>query len=171
MEKHNYTVTVNGKLEHKIERESKWNGSIDGKSYACDVVATGPGKLHIIQDGRSYDVEVVSCDSTSKTLTIVVNSNKYQIQVSDKYDELLKSLGMDKSSGAKVSEMKAPMPGMVLDVLVTEGQAISKGDAIVVLEAMKMENILKAPGDTVVKKVLVKKGTAVEKNQVLISFN
>jgi acetyl/propionyl-CoA carboxylase alpha subunit len=90
--------------------------------------------------------------------------------ISDRYDELLRSLGMDKAMGAKVNELKAPMPGLVLDIRVTEGQSVAKGEAVIVLEAMKMENILKAPADVVVKKIVAKKGNAVEKNQVLVTF-
>jgi biotin carboxyl carrier protein len=62
------------------------------------------------------------------------------------------------------------MPGMVLDVKVTEGDAVKKGDALLVLEAMKMENIIRSTGAGVVKKIHVKKGVAVEKSQVLIRF-
>ena len=62
------------------------------------------------------------------------------------------------------------MPGMVLNILVTEGQDIKKGDPLIVLEAMKMENVLKSPTDGIVKKINVNKGIAVEKNQVLIQF-
>jgi biotin carboxyl carrier protein len=62
------------------------------------------------------------------------------------------------------------MPGLVLNVLVSDGQSVAKGDAVLVLEAMKMENIIKAPADGVVKKVAVVKGDKVEKNQVMISM-
>jgi biotin carboxyl carrier protein len=70
----------------------------------------------------------------------------------------------------KVNDVKAPMPGMVFNVLVSEGQDIKKGDPLIVLEAMKMENVLKSPTDGTVKKIAVTKGVAVEKNQVLIQF-
>lgn len=79
-------------------------------------------------------------------------------------------MGIDLSAGPKVNDMKAPMPGLVLNVLVENGQTIKKGDAIVVLEAMKMENILKSPSDGIVKKVHVIKGDKVEKNQVMVNF-
>jgi len=70
----------------------------------------------------------------------------------------------------KVNDIKAPMPGMVLNILVDEGQEVKKGDALIVLEAMKMENILKSPVDGVIKKIAINKGVAVEKNQLLIQF-
>ena len=62
------------------------------------------------------------------------------------------------------------MPGMVLNILVAEGQEVKKGEALIILEAMKMENILKSPTDGVIKKIAINKGVAVEKNQILIQF-
>lgn len=100
-----------------------------------------------------------------------MNGNKYTVQIKDKYDDLLKELGIDTASAKKVKEMKAPMPGLVVDVRVKEGDTIKKGDALVVLQAMKMENILKSPADVIVKKIHIKKDDTVEKNQILISFS
>ena len=77
---------------------------------------------------------------------------------------------MDALASKKVNEVKAPMPGMVLNILVQEGAEVKKGDALLVLEAMKMENIIKSPCDGTVKRVAATKGTAVEKNQLLIQF-
>jgi biotin carboxyl carrier protein len=77
---------------------------------------------------------------------------------------------LDNLNSKKVNEVKAPMPGLVLEIRVNVGDAVKKGDAILVLEAMKMENILKSPTDGTVSKINVKKGIAVEKNQVLINF-
>ncbi|MGZ4036047.1 MAG: acetyl-CoA carboxylase biotin carboxyl carrier protein subunit, partial [Bacteroidia bacterium] len=121
-------------------------------------------------DNRSYNVEVVKADAAEKSFLVSVNGNKYQLNVKDKFDELLKSLGFDDLNAKKVNEIKAPMPGLVLDVRVAEGDSVKKGDPILVLEAMKMENIIKSPTDGIVKKINVKKGLAVEKNQVLINF-
>jgi biotin carboxyl carrier protein len=77
---------------------------------------------------------------------------------------------LDNLATKKVNDIKAPMPGMVLNILVKEGDTVKKGDAILVLEAMKMENILKSPTDGLIKKIAAVKGTAVEKNQLLIQF-
>ena len=115
-------------------------------------------------------MEVIKADSIEKSFLVSVNGNKYQLQVKDKFDELLKSLGFDELNSKKVNELKAPMPGLVLDIRVAEGGQVKKGDAVLVLEAMKMENIIKSPTDGVIKKINVKKGVAVEKNQVLINF-
>ena len=163
-------VKVNNKHEHTIEFENPSAGTIDGAAFSWDVIKVKDGSFHIIKDNKSYSVEVVKADIKEKSFTISVNGNKYQLAVKDKFDELLQSLGLDSMASKKVNEIKAPMPGLVLDVKVNEGDAVKKGDAILVLEAMKMENNIKSPTDGIVKKIHVKKGMAVEKNQVLINF-
>jgi biotin carboxyl carrier protein len=109
-------------------------------------------------------------NSEEKTLVIKVNSVKFNLKIKDRYDELLHSLGLDSLSNKKINDIKAPMPGMVLNILVNEGDTIKKGDPLIVLEAMKMENILKSPTDGIIKKIPINKGVAVEKNQLLIQF-
>jgi acetyl/propionyl-CoA carboxylase alpha subunit len=166
-----YKINVNNKYDLAVELASdNKGGNLNGKDIAWDIVEITNGSFHIIMNNVSYTAEVVKADYTEKSFVISVNGTKYTLNVKDKFDELLKTLGMDKLSSGKVNEIKAPMPGLVLDVRVSEGSTVKKGDAVVVLEAMKMENILKSPTDGVVKKISVKKGTAVEKNQVLINF-
>ena len=85
-------------------------------------------------------------------------------------DELLKSMGLEGALTPKINDLKAPMPGLVLDVMVASGTEVKKDEPLMILEAMKMENILKSPGDAVVKSIEIEKGNAVDKNQVLIHF-
>jgi biotin carboxyl carrier protein len=77
---------------------------------------------------------------------------------------------MNNLQNNSAKEIKAPMPGLIFDIKVKEGDEVKKGDPVLILEAMKMENILKSPGDGTVKKIKIKKGESVEKNQVLIQF-
>src|ERR1035437_3214637 len=163
-------VTVNNKKEHTIVLTNSNGGTIDENTFLWDVIEVKDGSFHIIKNNKSYNVEVIKADAVEKSFLISVNGNKYQLNVKDKYDALLKSLGLDTLNSKKVNELKAPMPGLVLDVRVSEGDTVKKGDPILVLEAMKMENIIKSPTDGVIKKINVKKGLAVEKNQVLINF-
>jgi biotin carboxyl carrier protein len=79
-------------------------------------------------------------------------------------------MGLSTNITFQIKEIKAPMPGLVLDLEVEPGQTVSQGDVLLILEAMKMENVLKSPGDGIVKSIAVKKGDAVEKGQILIEM-
>ena len=152
----------------KINSKNK-NFSINDIPVTIDLLEQN-SKIHALYNNTSYNVELVEINELEKTVDVKVNGHVHKVIVKDKYDALLKSLGMDMLAAAKVNELKAPMPGLVLEIKVVEGTEVKKGDGIIVLEAMKMENILKSPTDGIIKKIRVTKGTAVEKNQVLIDF-
>ncbi|MBA2421733.1 MAG: acetyl-CoA carboxylase biotin carboxyl carrier protein subunit [Chitinophagales bacterium] len=164
-----YKVKVSKDPEREIdfsENEFKING-IGG---TWDKVVVGNNRWHIIKDHSSYLCEIVAADRISKTLIIKVNGTNYNVELKDRYDELLKMMGMEGATIKKVNNIKAPMPGLVLKLIVTEGEEIKKGDSVLILEAMKMENIIKAPGDGKIKSIKVKVKEAVEKNQVLLEL-
>jgi biotin carboxyl carrier protein len=162
----------NQEKEYTIEFENREmnSGSIDGEKFLLDILKSKDGSFHVLENNKGYNIELIAANYEEKQVVLSVNGNKYTVNLRDKYDELLKSLGMDKLMAGKVNELKAPMPGLVLDIFVTPGSIVKKGDPVIVLEAMKMENVLKAAGDGVVKKIAVEKKQAVEKNQLLISF-
>ncbi len=166
-----YKLTINDSKVVKAELANDGSITLDSKELRPDVIEIRDGVFHIISENRSYNAEVVKHDAVEKTFHIRVNTNIYKIQVRDKYDVLLKELGLDTLQSKKVTDLKAPMPGLVVEVAVVEGQEIKAGDRILVLEAMKMENILKAPADAVIKKINVAKGETVEKNEVMIVFS
>lgn len=169
MTENNYVVKINNS-EYKVQLSGEGKAHIDEHDLSYDLLIESKGTLHVILNNKSYIADIVKADKKEKSFTIIVNGVKHQIEVKDKFDMLLKSMGLDNLAHAKVNNMKAPMPGLVLDVKVETGTHVKKGDPVVVLEAMKMENILKSPGDGIVKKVTVQKGVAVEKNQVLVEF-
>jgi biotin carboxyl carrier protein len=143
---------------------------LNGKTVNADVVKLDKNKFHVIINHSSYTIELLVKDENAKNQTILVNGQKQTIEIKDKYDDLLKQLGMDKLMGNKANLLKAPMPGLVLKMLVTEGQAVKKGDGLLILEAMKMENIIKAPSDGIVKKIHIEEKNTVDKNQKMIEF-
>lgn len=157
-----YSIDFRGK--------EKQEGLLNGEAFQWDVAEVKKNYFHILKDNRSYLAEVLKTDPVKKTFVIRVNGSRHEVQVSDRYDELLHSMGMDAADAQKVKEVKAPMPGLVLDIAVEAGQLVKTGDALLVLEAMKMENILKSPADGIVKKINVKRRDTVEKNAVLIHF-
>ena len=160
---------VNEKETFIIEKTAEgW--MVNGKKLNPDILHLKEGRYHVIADNKSVSVEVISSDTISKKHTLKINGQLFDVQLRDQYDDLLQALGMDEAAGKKTGDLKAPMPGLVVSVAVEEGALVKKGDTLVVLEAMKMENSLKAAGDATVKKILVQKGVTVEKNQVLIQL-
>jgi len=164
-----YQVKVNDQYNYDIDKDGD-GLLINGENVSADISRLNASAWHIINNLKSYNVEVVSFDSVEKTASIKVNNNIYTVTAKDQFDILLDKLGLSSLNAAKVSEIKAPMPGMVLKVFVNEGMEIKKGDNLFTLEAMKMENIIKAPADVVVKAVKIKPGDKVEKGQVLLMF-
>lgn len=168
-----YNITINGKNTLKSELDFKSNkvsGTLNGKPVEADILNVANQEYHLLLNDRSYNILLVKADYAEKKLIIKVNGKKYTLDVKDKYDELLHNLGLDNIAAKKINDVKAPMPGMVLNILVGEGQQVKKGDSLLVLEAMKMENVIKSPTDGVIKKIVATKGNAVEKNQLLIQF-
>jgi len=135
-----------------------------------DLLQLDTNKFHIIQGTKSYLAEVVAANYQDKTFDIQINDNTYTVQVKDKFDLLVDKMGLSVIAAQKMNNIKAPMPGLVLDISVAVGDTVQKGDPVLILEAMKMENVIKADGEATVKEIIIKKGTAVEKNQILVEF-
>ena len=168
-----YNITVNGTKTLKTDltiSQNNFRGSLNDIAVKGDFIRISDYEYHLLYNNTSYNVEVVKLNAEEKTMLLKINSVKFELQLKDKYDQLLHNLGLDNLVSKKVNDVKAPMPGMVLKILVTEGTEVKKGDALLILEAMKMENILKSPSDGVVKKIAATQGVAVEKNQLLIQF-
>jgi biotin carboxyl carrier protein len=165
-----YHLKVNEKFNFELnETQGAW--TVNGDQIDADTLVIKDNLLHILHQHTSYRVEIVSFSKEEKTAIIKVNGHTYSIVIKDQYDDLLHQLGLDNLQSAKVAELKAPMPGLVLSVLVKEGDEIKKGDNLLVLEAMKMENIIKSPADVTIKSIKIKPSDKVEKNQVLIQFS
>ena len=143
---------------------------IDGNEFEFDLAKLSEGKYHIISNNKSYSVELVSLDKDKKVVEVKVNNSVYQVALKDKMDELLEKLGMDNLLEVKTEDLKAPMPGLILEIAVEKGQEVAKGDKLLILEAMKMENVIKAAGDGIVDSVKVEVGNSVDNGQVLITF-
>lgn len=156
--------------EFDIEIISDKEVRLNNESKNLDVISLSDSKKHVILDNKSYSIEYVSFDKEKKEAILKVNNNTYKVTLKDKYDLLLKELGMSNMATKVIKEIKAPMPGLVVSIEVEKGQEVKAGDAILILEAMKMENVLKSPIDGVIKSIKTEKSTTVDKNAVLIEF-
>ena len=160
---------VFGEKSYKVE-PSKKEGFviINNEEKKVDAIQVGPNTYHLLVDSQSVTIEVVDADSANPEF--MVNGKPYKPTVKTETDLLLERLGLNIKAKKELKELKAPMPGLVLEFRVSPGDVVNEGDPLVVLEAMKMENILKSPGTATVKDIEVSKGDAIEKNQVLITF-
>lgn len=156
----NYLVTVDNKeIALKKEDVAALDSiSIDGEDY------------HILEEKKAFKVSLINADFLNKALTLTVNGNTYHIKIEDEYDQQVRKMGLLAVTSQKVNSIKAPMPGLIVNVMVKVGQEISEGTPLLVLSAMKMENIILAQGDGVVKSIEVKKDDAVEKGQLIIEM-
>lgn len=163
-------ATVNAKEDAIVlERTSPTAPWVPAGEGSTDLVRTGPSTFSLVRNGRSHHVLVLKEDKENGTVRLRIGAHTYTVQLQDDRSRLMQTLGLDKAA-TKVKEIKAPMPGMVLNILVKPGDAVKKNDPILVLEAMKMENMIKAPGDATVSAVHAAQGKAVEKGQLLVSF-
>ncbi len=163
------TLKVNELTEFTLKKDNS-SLLLNGEEVKMDWIKIGADKYHAIINDQSLTIELTDKDEKGKILSIVINGITYRVNVENELDQLLKKLGMDKMASDKVNSVKAPMPGLVLRIHVKPGDAVKKGDALLVLEAMKMENVIKSPSDAVIKKITVSERTAVDKNQMLIEF-
>ena len=156
-----FKLTVNAQHEFDLHPEA---------AAALDIVPDGEGAFHILHEGKSFHATLLEADYLNHQFTMTVNGVRFSVHVADHFDRLVKQLGLHAGSSQKANHIKAPMPGLVLNLLVEAGQKVEKGDALLILEAMKMENVIKAAGEGVVKSVRVTKGAAVDKGQLLIEM-
>ncbi len=162
-----YKAQVNGTHSFDIERDEK-QVNAQGVHFDCELLPDGT--YHVLLNNKSMVAEVVAVDRNAKQVVLRIDGKRYEVTLEDEFDQLLAKMGMDKSAAQKVSEVKSPMPGLVLEVKVSVGDEVKEGDALMVLEAMKMENVIAAPCDAIIAGIEVSDQDKVEKNQLLVRF-
>ena len=161
-------ATVNGR---EFEIISNTNGLlVNGSQFQWDLTKVSEDYFHLLYNNKSYRAEVVKQDAATKTVVVKINGHSYSVGLKDQFDLLLEKMGMSAATTNKINNIKAPMPGLIIDLKVKVGDVVKIGDQLLILEAMKMENILKAQGEGIVRNVKVKKGDSVEKGQILVEF-
>lgn len=128
------------------------------------------GTSLVVRVGNKVQELTVQRTEDPKLLDVFLNGIHYPVRIKDRTDLLLEEMGMDMGASDAATDLKAPMPGLVLDVLVATGDTVSKGAPLLVLEAMKMENMIKATADATVETINVSTGDTVEKDQLMITF-
>lgn len=136
-----------------------------------DTIKITNSQYHILKNNKPYKVEIINANLNNKEYEVKINNRTHKIKIYSELDIHIKAMGFSAGASKKIDSIKAPMPGLILEINVNVGQEVKENDALLILEAMKMENIITSPRDGIIKSITAKKGDAVEKNQLLIEFN
>lgn len=156
-----YKLNVNNTFQFDVENDVV---------SQLDAVSVEKDKFHILKDNTPYQAEIIATDFINKTYTVKVNNSTYTVAIANALDILIKEMGFEVGASKQVNIIKAPMPGLILEISVAVGQEVKENDPLLILEAMKMENSILSPRDGVIKAITMIKGAAVEKGALLIEF-
>ena len=156
-----YKIAVNDTFHFDMEKESM---------SQLDAVPMAENAFHVLHQNTPYKAEVIASDFNHKRYTVKVNNTNYTVSIADSLDILIKEMGFEVGLTKQVNAIKAPMPGLILEISVVVGQSVKENDNMIILSAMKMENSFLSPRDGVIKTIAVAVGDAVEKGQLLIEF-
>ncbi|MFQ3212549.1 MAG: biotin carboxyl carrier protein [Marivirga sp.] len=165
-----YKITLDKQEAELTVTYNKEQVAINDKILDWDIIPINKNTFQIIQEAKTYLVHIISIDYEAKIFKLKINGKTASLNLKDKMDILLDQLGLSNLASQQLNDLKAPMPGLIVEMLVEEGQEVTKGDSLLILEAMKMENVIKAAGDGIIKTIKIKKGESVEKGQLLIVF-
>lgn len=156
-----FKVKVNDTFEFDFNTEN---------TSKLDAVSVEKNKFHILKKNLPYKAEIIFSDFNQKKYTVKVNNNIYVVAISNPLDILIKELGFGVGVSKVIKLLKAPMPGLILELNVEVGQTVKENDNLLILTAMKMENSLLSPRDGVIKSIAISVGDSVIKGDLLIEF-
>ena len=154
-----YTVTLDDN-EPKAE--------INGRSFQYKIEKNSADRLIIRNGTKLYKIDNISIEG--ETIEFSINGRFVETTIKDEQELLLEKLGFQTDLAGSAGQLNAPMPGKILDLMVSEGDEIEENEPVIILEAMKMENELKSPTTGVVTSVYISTGDNVEKNQPLLEI-
>jgi acetyl/propionyl-CoA carboxylase alpha subunit len=160
-------IAIINEREYSVEILDKRHVSVDGVTYNVDLSSVGDQPVYsLILNGLSYEALVSPSDDLWQVL---MQGKLYMVQVEDERERRLRAAGGAQLGEQKEFHLKAPMPGLVVSVPVVSGQEVEKGDVLIILESMKMQNELKSPRAGRVTRVRVEEGETVDQKETLLS--
>jgi len=152
-----------------VTRENNQTTSVSAVDLATmDVVKIdNDGTYHFLMDGASYSIQCTDVDFMHRTITLFDGTSSHRFKISDKTMQGIAAMGYQDRKQENAGDIKAPMPGMVLHIKVSEHQEVAEGDNLCILEAMKMENVIKAPIAGTITSLPIAVGQAVQKGDLL----
>jgi biotin carboxyl carrier protein len=156
-----YKVNINDSFQFDFDKEQV--SQLDAVNLDCN-------SFHILHENKPFKAEIISANFHQKEYVVKVNNNSYTVAIANDLDLLIKEMGFEVGLTKQINAIKAPMPGLILEISVIVGQVVKENDSLLILEAMKMENSFLSPRDGTIKSISVLLGDAVDKGQLLIEF-
>lgn len=154
-----FRVDLNDQLTEAIVEDTK---------VPLEVIVQGSGRILLRTGTKIYKIDNIEVDE--RNVSFSINGTYFETTVKDEQELLLEKLGFKAGATASAGSLNAPMPGKILELLISDGDSVEEGQPVLILEAMKMENELKSPSNGVVSKLHIQQGDNVEKNQILIDI-
>jgi biotin carboxyl carrier protein len=164
-------MSENNSIVYKVKSNEFEFSFTQEQVDAIDLLQKSPAEFNLLKDHRSINAVIIEADQSAKKQTIEIEGEKFDIRIKDELDQMLDRMGLNSVAGKQIQEIKAPMPGLVLEIAVSEGQQVREGDKVLILVAMKMENSIMINTDATIKRIAVSAGEAVEKGQVLVELD
>lgn len=161
-----YIATIDNQ-QYEIEINDENRVTIDGQPVTLDFKSMSEGQpiYSLILNGKSYEAMI---ELTEEGWQVMLRGQLYQIDIEDERQRRLRMASGGTSTQSGELKLKAPMPGLIVDVPVEEGQEVTKGDNLIILESMKMQNEIKSPREGKILRVNVNPGDSVNQNQILL---
>ena len=155
---------------HDVQVVTGKDASVNGVPVDIEFVKSATNSFKMRMNGVEKDADLVKLDKENKLVIVRIEGKKFAVQIKEPVDLMLDKLGINSKSTKKVNNLKAPMPGLVIKILAEQGKRYKAGDALMILEAMKMENVFKAAADVTIKAIEITERQTVEKGQILMVF-
>jgi biotin carboxyl carrier protein len=155
---------------HDVQVVTGKDASVNGVPVDIEFVKSATNSFKMRMNGVEKDADLVKLDKENKLVIVRIEGKKFAVQIKEPVDLMLDKLGISIKSTKKVNNLKAPMPGLVIKILAEQGKHYKAGDALMILEAMKMENVFKAAADVTIKAIEITERQTVEKGQILMVF-
>ncbi|MCF8293586.1 MAG: acetyl-CoA carboxylase biotin carboxyl carrier protein subunit [Chitinophagaceae bacterium] len=155
---------------HDVQVVTGKDASVNGVPVDIEFVKSATNSFKMRMNGVEKDADLVKLDKENKLVIVRIEGKKFAVQIKEPVDLMLDKLGINSKSTKKVNNLKAPMPGLVIKILAEQGKHYKAGDALMILEAMKMENVFKAAADVTIKAIEITERQTVEKGQILMVF-
>jgi biotin carboxyl carrier protein len=155
---------------HDVQVVTGKAASVNGVPVDIEFLKSATNSFKMRMNGVEKDAYLVKLDKENKLVIVRIEGKKFAVQIKEPVDLMLDKLGISIKSTKKVNNLKAPMPGLVIKILAEQGKHYKAGDALMILEAMKMENVFKAAADVTIKAIEITERQTVEKGQILMVF-